>query len=204
MDATPDTLPFAERVRSIYDAAGEASNLRIIVILREPVSRELSLYNHLAFDCRRLDAAKRTEWHKQVTKTDDSTLSFDEFVRDVSVPALHRESGPGRSTRHGLYATHLHQWFELFDRNQILVLSYDELQQDPQQLQERIQTFLECVIPGALRRSNSNDHPSKVTAPSEAAQSALLQVFQRHNENLYKLLEAYPGPPMEQRPFPRF
>jgi hypothetical protein len=206
MDATPDTFPFAERVRSTYETAGgnQANSVKMIVILREPVARELSLYNHLAFDCRSLDFSERTEWHSQVTKADDSVMPFDEFVRDVSIPALGRNAGPGRSTRHGLYATHLRKWFELFDREQILVLSYDELQREPQRLQERIQQFLGRTVPGGLRRSNSNDCRYKVVLPSDEAKERLSSVLAPHNEKLYQLLESYPGPAMEQRPFPRF
>lgn len=206
MDATPDTLPFAERVRSIYEAAGgnQEKTLKIIVILREPVARELSLYNHLAFDCRSLDASDRTEWHKQVTTAGGSIMSFDEFVREVSIPALGRETGPGQSSRHGLYVTHLRKWFDVFDRDQVLVLSYYELQNNPQRLLERIQQFLGRTIPGKIRRSNSNDSEKKVCLPSDEAKKGLSLVLTPHNEQLYKLLDEYPGPPMEQRPFPRF
>ena len=54
MDATPDTFPFAERVRAIYEQAGggQVDSVQFIVILRDPIARELSLYNHLAFDLR--------------------------------------------------------------------------------------------------------------------------------------------------------
>ena len=206
MDATPDTLPFAERVRSIYEAAGgnQMEAVKIIVILREPVSRELSLYNHLAFDCRRLRAADRSAWHNQVVKEDGSVMSFDEFVLHKSIPGLGRETGPGRSTRHGMYAIHLSRWFKLFDRKQILVLSYHELQYHPENLQQRIQSFLGHPVPGALSRSNSNDSQNKVNLPSCKAQETLLAVFAPMNEKLYQLLESNPGPSMEQRPFPKF
>ena len=206
LDASPDTLPFAGRVRSTYEKGGgnQAGTLKIIVILREPVSRELSLYNHLAFDCRYLPDAERNEWHTQVLRENGIIMSFDEFVRDKSIPALGQENGPGRSTRHGLYAKHLSKWFEVFDRKQILVLSYDELQHNPGKLQERIQSFLGFEIPGQLKRSNSNDSPHKVQLPSREAKAMLLKVFAPFNEKLYQILEASPGPPMEQQPFPEF
>lgn len=205
LDATPDTLPFAKRIWSTYKAAGQVNTVKIMLILREPVSRELSLYNHLAHDCRRLDdASERNAWQRQVTKEDGSIMSFDEFVRTVSIPAFTRETGPGRSTRHGMYATHLREWFRLFDRSQILVLSYDELQCDPEKLQERIQSFLGLNIPGQLRRLNSNDSECKVRLPTCEAKQALLSILAPLNEELYQLLESNPGPPMELRPFPRF
>jgi hypothetical protein len=206
IDATPDTLPFADRVRSVYEAAkGEqVKTVKIIVILREPVSRELSLYNHLAFDCRRLPDAERTAWHKQAIKENGYLMSFDEFVFEKSIPAVGIETGPGQSTRHGMYATHMRKWFKLFDRKQILVLSYDELLSHPEKFQERIQVFLGCSIPGKLSRSNSNDSQHKVQVVSGEVTQALNAVFNPLNEELYRLMKSNPGPSMEQRPFPRF
>jgi hypothetical protein len=206
MDATPDTLQFAERVRFTYEAAGggQAETVKFIVILRDPVFRELSLYNHMAFEYRLIGENDRNEWNREVAKEDGSVMSFEEFVLEKSIPALGQATGPGRSTRHSLYATHLSKWFELFDRKQILVLSYDELQRQPEKLQERIQNFLGHTITGELKRANSNDNKYKVHLPSRKAKEALNAVFTPLNEELYQLLESNPGPYMEQRPFPRF
>ena len=210
MDATPDTFPFPERVKSIYQAAGgnQVNTVKIIVILRDPVARELSLYNHLVHDCRFLNSLELNNWHKQVLNTDGSIMSFDEFVHNVSLPALGRNDavdfGSGRSSRHGLYAVHLQKWFDNFDRTQILVLSYDELCNNPRRLQDRIRSFLGRPVAGSLRRSNSNDSLHKVGMPSDDAKQALLLVLEPHNERLYQLLKDYPGPTMEQTPFPHF
>ena len=211
LDATPETLVFPDRVRSIYEAAGgnQVNTVKFIAILREPVSRELSLYNHLAYDCRRLGTSNPKDWHNQVLKQHQEECSiimlFDEFVQSVSIPALNRKDGPGRSSRHSLYALHLSKWFEIFDRKHILLLSYDELKQNPSRVQERINQFLELQVrAGNLKYSNSNDNPYKVQSPPIKAQEALQDFFSQHNEDLYSLLESNQGPPMEQRPFPRF
>jgi len=206
MDATPDTLVFADRVRTIYETAGgnQVNTVKIIAIIREPVSRELSLYNHLAFDCRCLGVQERTGWHNQVVMDDDSIMSFDEFVLEKSIPALLKSSGPGQSTRHGLYEQHLRKWFKLFNRKQILVLSYDELKAHPSKIQERIQSFLRYRISGVLRRSNHSDSKDKVRDPSSKTKELLGGTFAPFNEELYKLLDLHSGPPMEQQPFPRF
>ena len=48
MDATPATLYCAKQVYETYMEAGgnQAAKLKMILILRDPASRELSLYNH--------------------------------------------------------------------------------------------------------------------------------------------------------------
>eukprot|EP00804_Cyclotella_cryptica_P030713 CCRYP_009150-RB/>CCRYP_009150-RB protein AED:0.27 eAED:0.26 QI:0/-1/0/1/-1/0/1/0/137 len=135
-------------------------------------------------------------------------MSFEEFVRDISMPALARDEsedgGSGRSSRHGLYANHLQNWFERFDRNQIIVLSYDELCTNPEKLQGRIQSFLGVAVPGHIRRINSNNSLQKVEILSNEPRQQLESFMKPHNERLYELLEANPGPSMEQRPFPKF
>jgi hypothetical protein len=214
LDATPDTLQFAVRVRDIYERAGgnQADTVKLIVILRDPIARELSLYNHLAYDCRHLEPSHLSGWHKQVTNADGSVMSFDEFVSCVCMPALslddassHDWKRPGRSSRHGLYARYLQEWFDLFSRrDQILVLSYQELCHNPGKLQDRIRDFVGLPIPGIIRKANANDSHFKVVRPSPEAKQRLASVLEPHNQRLHRLLESRPGPPMEERPFPRF
>ena len=211
LDATPDTLAFAQRVRDTYELAGhnQVDKLKIIVILRDPVFRELSLYNHMAYACRNLDQSELTDWHKQVATSDGTIMTFNEFVRDVTMPALTtnevQDCGKGRSSRHGLYADHLKEWFRLFNRNQILVLSYGELCADPERLQDRIQRFIGRAVSGTLQEKiNSNDSQEKVLVPSTEARQRIESFMKSHNERLYQLLEENPGPSMEQRPFPPF
>lgn len=211
LDATPDTLAFAQRVRDTYKRAGanQVNTLKIIVILRDPVSRELSLYNHLAYSCRNLDQSELNDWHTQVERSDGTIMTFDEFVRDVTLPALAtnelEDLGKGRSSRHGMYANHLKEWFRFFDRNQILVLGYDELCTAPGRVQDRIQRFIGRTISGSLQEKiNSNDSKDKVLKPSTEAKQCIETFMQAHNERLYQLLEENPGSLAEQRPFPRF
>lgn len=201
LDATPDTLPFPDRVRATYEEAGgnQVATVKFIAILREPVSRELSLYNHLAYDCRTLCKSERTEWHNQVLNHDGSIISFDEFVCQISIPALEREDGPGQSSRHSMYAKHLTKWFQVFDRKQILLLSYHELKNHPEKLQQRINEFLNMKIPGKLMQSNALDSPLKVQSPSLASSQRLHVFFKPHNKKLEQLLALNPGPPMEKR-----
>jgi Ca2+-binding EF-hand superfamily protein len=163
----------------------------------------------MAYACRNSDQSELSDWHKQVARSDGTIMTFDEFVRDVTKPSLAsneaQDLGKGRSSRHGLYANHLKEWFRLFNRNQILVLSYDELRTAPEKVQNRIQLFLERTISGKLQKKiNSNDSQEKILTPSTEARQCIESIMKPHNELLYQLLEENPGPSMEQRPFPRF
>lgn len=212
-DATPDTLPFAQRVRDTYSSAGgnQVNTVKLMVILRDPVDRELSLYNHLAFFARSLlshtlDTSQLEDWTldwiRQVIWPNGTIMSPDEFIYNVTMPAL-TASNP-KVFPYTLYAIHLKKWFDLFSRQQILVLTYAELRTNPQKLQERVQKFLGQTIPGNLPRSNTSDSKHKVHVLSDEARQRVESFVHPHNERLYQLLESHPGPLMEQSPFPKF
>ena len=200
LDATPDTFQHADRVKSIYESAGgnQSETVKLIVILRDPVARELSMYNHMSFEYRKARPPQPTEWYYEVARKDGSILSFDEFVETVTMRTLNVGNCDG------LYAMHLQKWFHHFSRQQILVLSYDEFSRDEQKVRERIQGFLGYTIPGRIKMENEQENPQKVRRPSAKIREKLRNIFTPQNEELYQLLDDMPGPPMEERPFPRF
>jgi len=202
MDATPNTYMYPDRVHEVFQSTGEDQiiNLKIMVVLRDPVLRELSYYNHMAYMVQHLDYSKLQQWHKKVLKKNSTAImSFDEYVEQVAVPTLKRKK---RKTSHGMYATHLSKWFQEFDRQQILVLSFQELQHNPKKLQQRIQEFLGYPITAEMHLQNSLE--KRESHPSEFARAKLSEVFAPENDKLYQLLREHPGPSMEQTPFPRF
>mmetsp|Transcript_19282 Transcript_19282/g.56237 ORF Transcript_19282/g.56237 Transcript_19282/m.56237 type:complete len:284 (-) Transcript_19282:1704-2555(-) len=100
MDATPNYLPYARKVRRMYEDAGgrQADGLKIIVILREPVSRELSLYNHKANEFRK--ESDNFEFWRGVVDFDKSErtnklelLSFSKFVERKVLPSVNTTDG---------------------------------------------------------------------------------------------------------------
>jgi hypothetical protein len=125
---------------------------------------------------------------------------------------------PGGPSTTSLYAYYLTKWFEYFDRSsQILILNYDEVKTDPRQVQRRINDFLGTDIPlvDEFLVMNTHDLPTKdkrfggrsktrLHDVSNATIDELSRIFDPSNQLLYDLLERSKGPPMEQRPFPRF
>jgi hypothetical protein len=196
LDATPNTLAFPENVRVAYDVAGgdQAKTVKIIVAVREPIARELSYYNQLAQEFSK--APNMTEWYGIVSKEDGSVMPFEDFVEKITLPAIKdKESNRGSFSRMGLYAEDLQQWVKLFSRQQILVLHYDELTKDPKRTQMRVREFLNSDLPGVL--GNCENHNSKVEYPLCEVQNRLKKVFAPRNQS-------FPGPSVEQRPFPSF
>jgi len=195
MDATPDTFRYPERVHSTYSSARNThadlvADLKIIVTLREPVARELSWYNH-----------------QVALKWVPKNVSFEQYAKRLS-----RSRSSQEIDNVGFYAHFLAKWFTLFPRENILVISYDELKADPTKVLWRIESFLGLRVilnliltdPAALENLNSQDSKSKVRLPSCEAQKTLADMYEAENQKLYDLLESDPGGTFEQRPFPKF
>jgi len=221
MDATPETMLFPKRVRSTFDSVdptGElAKRAKFIIILREPVSRELSWYNHCAHECRNQLQTKpiclsypSQAWNSEMNRI----RTFSEYMESVTLTNVHFVAEPDpteqlcyREMNRGLYADILREWINLFDRQQILVLSQEELVSDEGSFLNHVNSFLglnKYISDFHLKQVNIKDDGHKVKAILCSDQEKLNQIFDPLNEDLYRLLEAYPGPPMEQRPFQTF
>ena len=201
MDATPKYMLYAHNVHQIYQEAGMAESVKILFTLREPVSRELSWYHHLLF---LNETDQNLDYAKEALLTDDGFVkSFETYALQNILPSIHDNNPWNR----GLYAYWLQQWFDLFDRQQILILSYDDLQRDPVDFLQRLDAFLELPHPpkhkSALHQVNAMTLTNPVSIPC-AIQDQLAAEYELPNQELYDLLEAHPGPAMESRPFPKF
>ena len=180
-EATPDYIfdPRApERIkRDLPDA-------KLIVLLREPVSRAYSHYHHMSrlgledlpFD-RAIDA-------------EESRLEgeLDEMQRDpyARVLPFRRHSYATR----GLYADQLQRWFDLFPRDQILILMFDDLIADPEGTLHRIADFVgaERWAPAEFRNYSYTAKPaSNPDIPAETARQ-LAEYFAEPNRRLNDLL----------------
>ncbi|MFC2042752.1 sulfotransferase domain-containing protein [Chloroflexota bacterium] len=115
LEATPTYLYSTgtpSRIRNYY------SNVKWIFILREPISRLVSCYRFI----------------KQIGKLDKDT-SFREYVEHQF------EFGEWRGSRcliTGRYSTYLPYFYELYPREDILVINFTELNQRPFQVLKRI------------------------------------------------------------------
>jgi hypothetical protein len=202
MDATPNTLSFPEHVESVYRAAGghHLKNVKVIVMLREPVSRELSLYNHKVYEY--LQTKDRTQWYSDVSKEDGSVKPFSDYTDVVKNYTIY--PSPWGLGDMGLYARHLTKWLNFVDRKQLLAIAYDELKQDPKNVERRVREFLSSDFPGSIAIENTNLNEVKVEHASCYAQTKLNSIFEPMNQDLYRLLNENPGPLSEQTPFPSF
>ena len=80
------------------------------MILCEPVSRELSAYNHRKFVFNGLN------WQASKMNLAKNYTSFDEFVNKEIFLRLTRQA-----SSLSFYSAHLKQWFDVLKRDQILI-----------------------------------------------------------------------------------
>jgi len=200
LDATPNYLNQAQRVHDTYTnekAQNSAiDRLKLICILREPISRELSWYNHKLSKILRGD---KDEYAFNIVHENSTINTFDEYSNEL---VQQIKKNPSRS--YSLYVDHLKEWVKWFDRKNLLILSYDELVQEPSMVIQRIEKFLGTKLTGSFPHANSKENPQKVKVASSHAKQVLGSVFNDKNEELYRFIQNHPGPSMEQKPFPQF
>ena len=240
MDGTPGTQFLSNRIKQFYlqyksQLLHNPKDIKVMMILREPISRELSWYNHMKFKF--IQDPNHQSWQKyvarpivdatKITSTTTTTTTttnvrneigevytFDEYIENVWYPKVMKN---GTYIR-GYYVKYIKEWMEWIPRNQILLLSQDEMITNPNQFLQRISDFLNLQQEyidedgtqhyeealSSLGHSNKKESPSKTKIPSCQIQNNLTQYFESKNQELYDFLEQYPGPSMEQRPFQKF
>ena len=180
IDATPETLLFPSRVHNIYsNVPGDlAKSLKMIVILRESLSREFYLYNQ--------------------NKTLRSTMNFDEYAEHIKKNFMEqRTTGTLR-----MAVDQLSPWTEYFKRSHMLILSYDELEYNRNRFMWRIEQFLGKKLNGKFVQDEENDVLARQVPP--VANEILEPLFWGKNKELYHWLDVHRGPKMEQIPFLEF
>jgi hypothetical protein len=187
LDATPNYLNQAKNVHKVYTdtRAGDAIiKLKLIVILREPIDRELSWYNH---KLSMYNSGLRDHWITDVTYHNGTIKSFDQYTSSL---AKEIRKDPRKSF--SLYVDHLKTWVELFDRRHLLLLSYDEMLKNPSKFQSRIESFLGITLHGDFVYSNTNEFQTKVRKIPDYAIRVLEPLFDAKNSEVRYLLFSKP------------
>ncbi len=112
-EATPAYL-YHERIASLIKR--QMPEIKLIVSLRDPVER--------AYSAHRFKERERQE-------------------QNISVSFAQKASTGSRTISEGLYFTKLQRYYDLFEKEKILVVLYDELESDPSEYLRRVHRFLD-------------------------------------------------------------
>jgi Sulfotransferase domain len=173
LEATPSCFYGGERVARVIDETLE--DPRIVVVLREPVARAISFFQ---YQKTRLRIAPELTIEEYLEHADRLT---DEDFLD---PANERYFAVGGSR----YADFLPGWLEVFGRDRLLVLSFEELTRDPARVLRETTTWL-GLDPALI--------PSGAFAAENRTMGFKSRRFQRFalaaNDRFERILRRYPG-----------
>ncbi|KAJ8598117.1 hypothetical protein CTAYLR_009505 [Chrysophaeum taylorii] len=194
---------------------GVRNAVKLIAVLREPIARELSLFNHerwSGFDwsggSSTCSASKLPSFEAYagcqvaIYGTLNATQNDDDTQRKIY-------QNLGFGLWKGMYIIHLATWRRSFDRNRVFVMSYDNLKPEDKMATD-IAKFLDLY---PFNRSVwfpvRNDHTfaAKQRTITCAIRDDLQAIFQPWNDLLYKKLqEDQDGrtAPQTEPPFPDF
>jgi hypothetical protein len=195
-EATPEYLynpNAAERIFR-YDP-----RMKLIVLLREPVSRAFSAWNMfrnlvrneaqylraLLPDC---DPPLR-DWMESIL-SDRPFPDFDKVVREEvnAIESREAELDPGYVQR-GLYHEQLMRYFRCFDRDQVLVIESKRLKSDLRNILREIVRFLDLPEYDWARKDVPHFNVGSYDTEMSRETRALLHEFYKpHNLKLYELL----------------
>ena len=196
-----DIAEVAPRIKKFYGA--ESSSLKIIVLLREPTSRDFSAYRHHAFNAASNYSARFPEYtaaFESFRNIDGFKTMSEMFSHNISVSGTDSEYGtvtfPNGDRNgslqlaescqvsrvqtinflYGGYAQQLLSFMQYFDRSQLLVLKAEEVFADSERSLLAVFRFL--GIPRGGSRSTRSTYPHvnhRGQANSNTALQCLLQ-----------------------------
>ena len=160
---------------------GILPNAKLIVILRNPVDRAYSHYQHtlrqndeiLPFEKAIELEGERCVGEREHMLKDPSFVSND--YRRYSYLSV------------GIYADHLETWFKHYDRKQFLILATEDLREDPQRTLDQVFDFL--GVPPVRMGNQRDQNVGSYEEMSKSTRKFLIEYFQPHNKRLYKLLQ---------------
>jgi hypothetical protein len=181
----PDKVTYEATPSYLYHPAcagrihGYSPGIRLIAILREPVSRAYSSWN--MFRSFREAADPR---YRSVADSRSFEQAIDEELEQIaSGGPVH---GKGYLAR-GFYAEQLRRYFDCFPREQLLVLNYTELRDDPAACIARVCDFIgiDPSVELPVRHANKSTYRDAI---SREAAERLQAVFKPRNAELYALI----------------
>ena len=153
-------------------------NMKIIVILRNPVDRAYSQY-HLSV---RQTAERRS--FEDVVEENMNRLNKESHERHETKPKFSAEED--NYLKKGLYAQQLRHWLNIFPMESMLILSTEEFESNQQAIYNKIFEFLN-ISQFEVKNTEKMEKGNYPQMKSET-RSLLLDYFRSHNNELFKLV----------------
>ena len=156
-------------------------NVKLIVILRNPIDRALSHYK-MEFEAHKTESLSFEEAIEQEENRIENEL--EKMLKDEN---YHSENYYTYSyLRSGIYAEQLERWFKYFPREQFLIINADDLYSKPEVIYKKMLDFLKLTK--FELKSFENIKKREYSKMKPETRKKLVEFFKPHNERLYKLL----------------
>ena len=156
-------------------------NVKIIIVLRNPVDRAYSHYHDLGVrlgeEKRTFDDAIRSEL-KILEEKNYVTTDYDGNFTDRLYQYVVR----------GIYFDHLKIWMDVYPVKQFLILKTEELEKNPSEILNGVFKFLSLHNYDKINFEEKHN-VSKYEPMNEQSRKMLKEFFKPHNKNLYKFLK---------------
>ena len=159
-------------------------NLKIIILLRNPVDRAFSHYNHV----RKQHPGKELRSFEQAVHEEIEAIENSNFYSSLKLSYLNKPYGYleyGYVVR-GLYLYFLKQWFKFFERKNILILRSEEFYQEPEKTMSTVFDFLD--IKNFKLKNYPKYNSGSYTKDRSLTHRELESFFEKHNQKLEKYL----------------
>lgn len=166
-EATPSYLYSRQAAEQIKFHLPQA---KLIAILRNPVDRILSQYSRKALEGKKAKPLMEAIAEDNCGSIDYHDLGYSLTAQDIS---------------RGFYAAHLRKYFEIFPNEQMKIVLFDDLCDNPQDLLKEIFTFLKVdahFLPDTSIRYN------ETAKPSNPLLKAFLERFPKKTRSRIKIL----------------
>lgn len=193
-EATPRYLYYPLAARRIYEFKAD---MKLIAILRDPVDRAFSAWNmfrQMAEQPQRLERfqikEQSTRWEKMYSFLyADGFPSFRQWVHTELDPGFDATILEPSIVRRGYYKNQLENYLQYFNRNQLLLLDFQELAVSPYSSLEKVTEFL-GIRPFKQNQINLNrqNKRSYINAVDDTTRTELAAHYRHQNEGLDKLL----------------
>ena len=166
--------------RAPYRLADMLPDAKLIVMLRDPVSRIVSHYHH------EVALGHEDQPFQRAIELEPERLAGEED-RILREPSYHSYAHQHHSYfARGLYAEQLERWFSVFPRERFLVVESRRFFKDPTGELDRVLTFL--GLP-PQRRAEFEAHNTRAYAPVDVeVMAGLYERYEPQNRRLYDLL----------------
>ena len=174
-DVTPSYVRrpwIARRIKKLFP------NSKLIIVLRNPIDKTYS--------------------HYYLSTTSGETRNFEEVIKkdmdDISKWNINSKDDNYFATKvensklaRGFYVEQLLPWFELFPKNQILIISSEELASNTKNVMSEIFKFLN--LPDYKIPNIEKVNVSKYSKMNPDTRKILIDFFKPYNEQLFKFLD---------------